>query len=349
MKKISALKYAVGASVVVLAAACSKKEEAPEAQVAVSEPVVQEIAAVCDEPSLRNRLVDALQAGLLDQALAATQNYDDASRLGLEQQVRQKLTEVNIDLQNVVASGATCQADVQFTLPSQDVAYANQVFESSGLAPLDEQAAEAGAALVGGHRLMVKGFTYTIEDNKAIIGTDNAILTLVADTLVAATHGMADDSHTHAQNAPTVRLEPVTPIATPRIQQPEVRERESRPAEVQRPEVKTRTEVRTETTTQPRPKREPVNTNNVENTSTRPAREKAASDTPSVKSVRTEQTKTVVRTEQSSNAQPSVKTSVKAAEPKATPAAEPRSDSAPAAQPAANSGEITIVETNDTY
>lgn len=93
MKTLSAVKYAVGASVVALAlTACTKNEEpnnAQEADIVVAELVIQEIQAVCDEPSLRNRLVDSLQVGLLDSALLEVQGYDDATRLGLEQQVRQ--------------------------------------------------------------------------------------------------------------------------------------------------------------------------------------------------------------------------------------------------------------------
>lgn len=231
MKKISALKCALGVIVVALmVSACAKKDQpSTEHQEKVAEPVVQEIQAICDEPSLRNRLVDALQAGLLDHALMAIQSYDDASKLGLEKQVRQNLTELNIDLHNVVASGATCHADVQFVLPIQQVIYANLAFESLGLAPLDEQAAEAGSALVGGNRLVAKAFAYTIENNKAVIGMDNAIVNLVADAVVAGTHGMAIESHVQAQNTPVVRLEPVAPIATPRIQQPAPAVSEPRP------------------------------------------------------------------------------------------------------------------------
>lgn len=210
---------AMGVSIVALSA-CDKKQEQPiEAEIEVVEPVVQEIEAVCDEPSLRNRLVDAIQMGLLDSAMLSIQNYNNATRLGLEQQVRQKLSEIDIDLKNVAASGAMCHADVHFTLSAQDIAYANKTFRLTNQFSFDEQAVEVGAMLVGDNRVVVKGFAYTIDNNKAIIGTDNAIINLLADTLTASAYSMAGESRTNAQNTPTVRLEPVQPIATPRINQ----------------------------------------------------------------------------------------------------------------------------------
>ncbi|WP_323841228.1 MULTISPECIES: hypothetical protein [unclassified Moraxella] len=260
MRKINALRYAVSASLVaVVLSACGNKEgQSAEPEMEVAEPVVQEIQVVCDEPSLRNRLVDALQAGLLDSALMAIQNYDDAMRLGLEQQVRQKLTEVNIDLQNVASSGATCSADVHFTLPAQTMTHASQAFKKSGLAPLDEQAAEIGSALIGNNRLMTKGFSYAIEDNRALLDSDNAILDLVADTIVASTHSMARQSRTNAQNAP-VRLEPVEPIATPRVQSSEeaVREPQAREHEAFLPPTEGRSPVDTPAKNKPKAEAKP--------------------------------------------------------------------------------------------
>lgn len=216
MKKLTVLTYAASASLAaLLMTACSKKEEAGELKVA--EPTVQEIQVVCDEPSLHNRLIDALQAGLLDGALSAVQGYEDGTRLGLEQQVRQQLSRVGVDLQNVTTSGATCSADVSFTLSVEEVAHANRYFARNGLPALDEQAAEAGLALVGGNRLVAKGFSYTIEDNKAIIGADNAIVNLVANTLASSAYSMTSEAYRQARTAPTVRLEPVAPLATPRV------------------------------------------------------------------------------------------------------------------------------------
>lgn len=330
MTKQNALKLAatvaMGVSIVTLTA-CEKKQEQPvEAEIKVVEPVVQEIEAVCDEPSLRNRLVDAIQAGLLDSALLSIQNYDDATRLGLEQQVRQKLGEIDIELQNVAASGATCRADVHITLPAQDIAYANKTFELTNQLALDEQAAEAGAALVGGNRLMSKGFAYTIDNNKAIIGTDNAIVNLVANTLVASAHSMAGESRTNAQNAPTVRLEPTQPIAAPRIQ-PRHEEQPTRQApEPVRTDAATRPAERTEPVRRPEPLPRPSET-------AKPKAEQPKQQAPKQQAPK----------EQAPRAE--------APKPKAQPqpAAKP-AESAPAPKPVADDNvELTIVESNETY
>lgn len=216
MKKLTVLTYAASASLAaLLMTACSKKEE--DGELKVAEPTVQEIQVVCDEPSLHNRLVDALQVGLLDGALSAVQGYEDGTRLGLEQQVRQQLSRVGVELHNVTTSGATCSADVSVTLSAEEVTHANRYFARNGLPALDEQAAEAGLALVGGNRLVAKGFSYTIEDNKAIIGADNAIVNLVANTLASSAYSMTSETHRQARTAPTVRLEPVAPLATLRV------------------------------------------------------------------------------------------------------------------------------------
>lgn len=324
MKKMNALKYAISASLMALAlTACSKKQdESANADVKVAEPVVQEIQAVCDEPSLKNRLVDAVQAGLLDSALLAVQGYEDAARLGLEQQVRQKLSEINIDVQNVASSGATCRADVHFTLPAQDVAYANQTFENTGLAALDEQAAEASAALVGGNRLIAKNFAYTIEENKAQIGTDNAIVNLVANTLVASAHGMAGETRANAKNAPSVRLEPVQPIIAPRVQ---LNNDESEP-QAAHPEPVTRPN-----TNQERP--QPI----------QPKAEKPKTEQPKADAVKPRET--VRPAEQKPKTEP--------VKPKAEPApakTNTATEKAPVHKPVANENvELTIVESDDTY
>lgn len=336
MKTLSAVKYAVGASVVALAlTACTKNEEpnnAQEADIVVAEPVIQEIQAVCDEPSLRNRLVDSLQVGLLDSALLEVQGYDDATRLGLEQQVRQKLTGVDINLQNVTASGATCRADVHFTLPAQDIAYANSTFENNGLTALDEQAAEAGAALVGGNRLIAKDFAYTIEDNKAVIGTDNAVLSLVAKTLVAAVHGMAGESHANAQNAPAVRLEPVQPIAAPRIQKREEAAPTAQPTQTVRQEQPQQRPAQTEPRTQSRPESLP----------------RAQAEAPKKETPRPQRTQEQARPK-AEPAAPS-QTARPQKQTESAPAVAPAPAPAPVQQSAADENvELTIVESNDTY
>lgn len=225
MKTKSTIRYVLSALTLALAlTACTKNEESNESQevdIVVAEPVIQEIQAVCDEPSLRNRLLDALRMRLLDDALFEVKNHDDAIRLGLEQQVRQKFADLDINIQSVSTSGAICRADVHFILPIQDIVYVNTAFENFGLVGLDEQAKEAGVALIGGNRLVIKDFAYTIENNKAVLGEDDATLRLVAKTLVASAYGMMDESHAQAQHTPTVRLEPVRPIITPRIQNQE--------------------------------------------------------------------------------------------------------------------------------
>lgn len=222
MKKLSILTYTVGLSMMALTlAACTKNDEpatSQEAEIVIAEPVVQEIEAVCDDASTK-LLVDALQADLMDKALFAASSYNDVYP-DFERQVHQKLSRINIRPQNVGSSGASCHADVHFALPSKDIGYANNGFKELGMGAVDEQAAELGAALVGGSRLIVKDFNYTIENNQAVFNPDSQVLDLIADTLVMALH-KENESRIRTKNATIVRTQPAKPIEETQLDAPD--------------------------------------------------------------------------------------------------------------------------------
>ncbi|OOR92960.1 hypothetical protein B0181_01075 [Moraxella caviae] len=217
MKKNTALMWLAVPTVAALAlVGCgeSKKEQASEDDIVVVEPVVQDIAVMCDDAGLKNRLVDALNVALLDESLLLTRDYGADDAEALEQLVRQKIAGLDITVQNVQNASGQCNADVSFTLGMNDVTFANAAFEAQGLPMLDEQAAEARAALVGNQRIVANRLAYDIEGNKAVLD-DDSVVGLLANTIVTAAAAMAEDVQ-GATASPRLAVE--EPIAAPRIE-----------------------------------------------------------------------------------------------------------------------------------
>lgn len=380
--KTTTLKFFGIPAVAALALFGCEKNDVESDGMKVAKPVVTQIAAVCDDHSLKNRLSDSLQAALLDASLARLSGLSELQMQDMETKVRSKLSSVAIDLQNVANVEGGCVADVYLTPQATDLAAAETLFAESQM-PLAQRAEQAGVQIIAG-RLVAQGFSYQIVDNKAVLGEEHPAVALLADVLVAAASVVhtqtPDESNEQMANiaAPTVS---VRPEAVVKMQENQIVSAApiSRPAgeTVSRParEQATRSQQpRAERVVQKDPsygtaqKEQPRRNNDtptpkrreqaVQNKPSEPkksapvaaAKEEAKTDT-----LVSEQTKQIVKSE------PKVeKTEPKAeakAEPKSehspkpAPKAEPKKDIAPTAQPSkqAAPAQITIVETGETY
>lgn len=367
--KTTTLKFFGIPAVAALALFGCEKNDVESDGMKVAKPVVTQIAAVCDDHSLKNRLSDSLQAALLDASLARLSGLSELQMQDMETKVRSKLSSVAIDLQNVANVEGGCVADVYLTPQATDLAAAETLFAESQM-PLAQRAEQAGVQIIAG-RLVAQGFSYQIVDNKAVLGEEHPAVALLADVLVAAASVVhtqtPDESNEQMANiaAPTVSVRPeavvkmqenqivsAAPISRP------AGETVSRPAKEQatrsqqpRAERVVQKEQPRRNNDTPTPKR---SEQAVQNKSSEPkkstpaavAKEEAKTDT-----LVSEQTKQITKSE------PKVEKTEPKAEPKSehtskpAPKAEPKKDIAPTAQPSkqAAPAQITIVETGETY
>lgn len=346
-------------------AGCSKENSEPEMPVA--EPVVTQITAVCDDFSLKNRLTDAVQANLLDASLSRLSGLSELQMQDMEAKIRNQLATVSFDAQSVANTDTGCIADIYITPSAQSLAATQNLLADSGI-DLVNELRSAGGDLVAG-RIVAKGVTYNIVDNKAVLDNpEHPLFVAVADLMVTAagssanTVGLADVATAAATGAaitaPTVAVRPQvidrttsSPVTTDTTASAPVRSSTSATTSTSAPKTE-RTEVK-KSQPAPRPQAKAENktaakpVTKTENKSTakpaaKPAPAPAKTDTraatkPSDDGV----TRTITKAEPK-------------AEPKPQPKAEPKSDPKPEPKPqpkadAKPSSEITVVETNDTY
>lgn len=303
-----------GVSLLVLAlTACGKKEqEQPKTtnEEVVVPAVVERPPVVCDDVALKNRVVNLVQDQILKASLGALGNVANIAEL--EQQLKARLAETSVDVQDAQANQGECHAQLHIVLSDKDVEFANKSFAKAGLPTLAEQAAHNNISLLGTGRL-VADFVYQVDGEALAIDKNNPALGLAANSLAKATLAMTK------QNKANARKENTTTGAT------------SKPNIVPAPTVNLRPVERPRP---PTPEEAILRPEDVP--SGAPRQQEVAQVAPSQNSVPAQEPRET-RPEPKPKPKPEIK-------------AEPKPEPKPAAPQAAdNDAEITIVETDETY
>lgn len=297
---------------------CTKKdspEPQAEAEIEVATPeVVDRPAVVCDDVSLKNRVVSLVRDELYT---ASVRGLGNGASDDLSLQLKARLSGLDIDLQNVSEDGGECRGQLHVVLPNEEIAFANKTFSGAGVASLEEQAIEKDVSLMGGNRL-VGDFVFQADGEALAIDNNTPVIALASETMATAVRSMNRQNQANAKRetaqigksssdivpAPTVQIRPVELPSVPE------------PTQTPRPE---------EAILQP----EDVPSGTPQNTEPNP------------------EPKPEPKSEPKSGTKPKADTQ---AQTESKPTAEPKTESKPepkAEKPASN--EITIVETDETY
>ncbi|MDO4896118.1 MAG: hypothetical protein Q3971_02040 [Moraxella sp.] len=319
------IKFVFGLSLMALAlalAGCDKKEKTQESakpSADVARPVVSERPqVVCDDVGTKNRVVALIQDGLLKSSLDALGN---AKTPALEQHLKSRLAQTQIDVQNIRYDNGECQGELHISLDPKDVATANKAFADARVASLDERAVENGVSLLGGHRL-VANFVYQVDGEALAINTSNPAISVASKALAQASIATVRQDRATARRdsgssyqAPNIAPPPtVRPAPTPRPAEPQQQAQQA----------------------QPQPRRTPTPETAVLRPEDVPSRERETAPTPS--SSATASSEPPITAKERAEIQTQTQ-----AQPKPEPKAETKAPATP------SGGEITIVESNETY
>lgn len=322
------IKFVFGLSLMALAlAGCDKKEKTQETakpSADVAQPVVSERPqVVCDDVGTKNRVVALIQDELLTSSLGALGN---AKTPALEQHLKSRLAQTQIDVQNIRYDNGECQGELHISLDPQDVSVANKAFANARVASLDERAVENGVSLLGGHRL-VANFVYQVDGEALAINTSNPAISVASKALAQASiatvrqdRAVARRDSGSSYQAPNITPPPtVRPAPTPR------------PAEPQQAQQ-----------AQPQPRRTPTPETAVLRPEDVPSRERETAPAPS--SSATASSEPPITAKERAEIQTQTQ-----AQPKPEPKPEPKAETKAPAPATPSAGEITIVESNETY
>lgn len=349
------IKFIIASTVALLAlAGCSKSDESAD-NLPVAEPVVTQITAVCDDFSLKNRLNDAVQANLLDTALSRLSGLSAIQMQDMESKVRGQMATVNFDAQSVANTDTGCIADVYITPSAQALSAAENMLAATGT-DLASEINAAGGELVAG-RIVAKGITYQITDNKAVLDQpSHPIFVAVADLLVTAAGSAQATTGGLASTAAAAGTAAATAVASPKVVErvAPVTQADSATATDTQPVI---TERRTTSTTA-----KPVQSAPAQKNQAKPAAKQTAKAEPKKAEPKKAETKTTAKPEPKTTAKAQTndgvtKTITKSQSTESKTTAQPKQESKPQAKPQAKPeqkssvpvGEIVIVEGNDTY
>lgn len=207
------------ASLLVLTA-CQKKSEPQE------EPVVEQTnqpaPIVCDDASTKNALIKALSVELTAAVNRAAQTYPDGDTLEIGRHAMQRLSELQLDLQEVQAQGETCSAKIVVSLPVVDVTHAERHYRSLGMS-LQEH---LNASKVGFADNTLDFLVHYVPQKSSVqLESGHEALAMLADTMTASAYGMAKSERVKVVR-PVITVQPLEPIAivpatdVPQIQEP---------------------------------------------------------------------------------------------------------------------------------
>lgn len=338
-------------SVALFGTACAKKEEPKpqeEEQIEVVTPeVVERPTVICDDVGLKNRAVALVRDELYALSVAG---LGKGATNELSQQLKARLSGIEIDLQNLSESEGECVAQLHVVLPNEEIAVAEKTFKSAGVASLEDQAVKNNVSLMGGNRL-VGDFKFSADGEALAINTATPVMALASEVMATAVRSMVKTNKANAKRetaeigkpnndiipAPVVQTRPVELPSIPQNKVPSPESAILRPEDV--PSGKP----------QQSEKIERAEKSKAEKATERPA-PKAEKPAEKVDAPKTE-TKTEVKSEPKSEPKAEPKSEPKAepkSEPKPEPKAEPKSEPKPEPKKPENN-EITIVETDETY
>ena len=212
--KTSTKIFALSALTLAVLVGCGKKDK-PETDIAKPE-VTERPVMVCDDAATKNQVINQVKALLLEQANKTVEG--DA----LAQALKARLSQLDIDLQNIHFENGECTAQLHIVLSEKDVAAANRAFADAYTPSLEEKAMEAKVSLMGGHRL-VGNFSFMSEDGAVIIDKRNPVFGLTMEVLGESVRSTSRQTRANAQRetsqigapnpdiipAPTVTVRPV--------------------------------------------------------------------------------------------------------------------------------------------
>ncbi|MDN5621428.1 MAG: hypothetical protein L0G63_13340 [Psychrobacter sp.] len=192
-------------------AGCDRSENedaADTSEMTEQEPAVVESdvapAVSCDDPMVQDRLKNALENTINQQAQALAANYANDAEISLQSGVvTEKTNGVVIDVQNAAIlqkandnGMTTCQASVSMTLPSEDLYQASQVQAANNQPSLQSRLAQDNIR-INNNMLVDDVFTYVVGTQGGQVRTriagQPALITVVADVMAGSAFKAAMD------------------------------------------------------------------------------------------------------------------------------------------------------------
>lgn len=186
---------------VVALSGCNQKSEPPtNGQVATEASL-----ADCDSASIKNSLVRVLSVQTSQDVNEQIVHYRDANKINLPELVQQRLSELNLDFQNISADGDTCQAEMVITLPVNDITAADRYYTSID-APLSSELASKQSLNLDEYHRIISPIRYTANSGEATLLDHPNALTVVANIMTASAYSQ----HTKPQPTSTYSPSPAT-------------------------------------------------------------------------------------------------------------------------------------------
>ncbi|WP_064653392.1 hypothetical protein [Moraxella catarrhalis] len=185
-------------------------------EMAVAEPVVQQIDDICQAPAMQANLQNGIKQSILDAVMSQMTDADPNQRLAIQNTIGQQLNTLQITTQNATNFADSCMADVHITVNPQDLANAEFAFARSGVTLL-QRASQDQVEFYNG-TIVAKQITYQmVNGNVVMYGNNHNAIRLIADILAASTSSLPQVSTQPDVTARPQAIErlPEAPIAMP--------------------------------------------------------------------------------------------------------------------------------------
>lgn len=185
-------------------------------EMAVAEPVIQQIDDICQAPAMQANLQNGIKQSILDATISQMTDADPNQRLAIQNTIGQKLNTLQITTQNATNFADSCMADVHITVSPQDLANAEFAFARSGVTLL-QRASQDQVEFYNG-TIVAKQITYQmVNGNVVMYGNNHNAIRLIADILAASTSSLPQVSIQPDVTARPQAIErlPEAPIAMP--------------------------------------------------------------------------------------------------------------------------------------
>lgn len=215
MKK-STMKFMSMPTLALLALVGCGKDDHNDGDVAVTEPVVQQLDAVCEDPELKMRLEVAIKDAILGAAMDQMISLAPEQTLSVQNAFAQQLSHVRINTQNATNFADSCMVDVSITPNPADVVAAEVAFAKSG-ATLLQRTGQDQVELNNG-TIIAKQVTYQMMNGDIVMyATNHNAIRLVADILVASADTLPESMPTSTAIRPQVIERQVEIVPTTRM------------------------------------------------------------------------------------------------------------------------------------
>lgn len=215
MKKSTIQYLSLPTAVLLTLVGCSHDNHRDD-EMAVAEPVIQQIDDICQAPAMQANLQNGIKQSILDATISQMTDADPNQHLAIQNTIGQKLNTLQITTQNATNFADSCMADVHITVSPQDLANAEFAFARSGVTLL-QRASQDQVEFYNG-TIVAKQITYQmVNGNVVMYGNNHNAIRLIADILAASTSSLPQVSIQPDVTARPQAIErlPETPIAMP--------------------------------------------------------------------------------------------------------------------------------------